>query len=204
MPTITRLPRSSSCWMSHSWPTCSGCQRPGSSTPFDFSNRCANWSTNSETLLPSSPLESSVRWAHSGVSNGSVIPVKLEISPLRAFAYSPFASRSSQTSRDVETCAITALSGRMSSIFRRTSSYGVMKEHNTGVCLEIILAMRATPSKWRSRPSRLKSVLEKKSRMVSPSSTSQPKRSAAAKAMVVLPAPESPVSQTTRLSITAT
>ena len=79
-----------------------------------------------------------------------------------------------------------------------------MKEHNTGVCLEIILAMRATPSKWRSRPSRLKSVLEKKSRMVSPSSTSQPKRSAAAKAMVVLPAPESPVSQTTRLSITAT
>ena len=79
-----------------------------------------------------------------------------------------------------------------------------MNEQMTLVCLEIILAILATPSKWRSRPSREKSVLEKKSRMVSPSSTSQPKRSAAAIAMVVFPAPERPVNQTTLLSIKAT
>ena len=60
--------------------------------------------------------------AQLGGSNGSVIPVKLDISPLRAFAYSPFASRSSQTSREVETCTIIAFSGRISIIFRRTSS----------------------------------------------------------------------------------
>ncbi len=74
-----------------------------------------------------------------------------------------------------------------------------MNEQTTWVCLEIILAMRAIPRRWRFRPSWLKSWLEKKSRMVSPSRTSHPYRSAAAMAMVVFPAPESPVSQITLL-----
>ncbi len=72
-----------------------------------------------------------------------------------------------------------------------------MNEQITLVCFEIILAILATPSRCLSRPSLEKSELEKKSRMVSPSSTSQPNRSAAAIAMVVLPAPESPVNHTT-------
>ena len=50
------------------------------------------------------------------------MPVKLAISPDLAFAYSPFASRSSQTSKEVDTCTMTALSGRMLSIFARMSS----------------------------------------------------------------------------------
>ena len=53
---------------------------------------------------------------------GSEIPVKLDISPVLAFAYNPFTSRSSHTSRDVETCTISASSGRISRIFSRTSS----------------------------------------------------------------------------------
>ena len=38
------------------------------------------------------------------------LQLKLEISPLRAFAYNPLTSRFSQTSREVETCTITASS----------------------------------------------------------------------------------------------
>ena len=72
-----------------------------------------------------------------------------------------------------------------------------MKEHRTSVCLEIIFAILAIPSRCLSLPSLLKSWLAKKSRIVSPSRTSQPNRSAAAIAMVVLPAPDRPVNQTT-------
>jgi hypothetical protein len=81
------------------------------------------------------------------------------------------------------------------------SSYGVMNEQSTEVCFDIMFAILAIPRRCRSRPSRVKSWFVKKSRMVSPSSTSHPKQSAVAIAIVVFPEPESPVNQITLFSI---
>ena len=76
-----------------------------------------------------------------------------------------------------------------------------MKEQITSVCLDIILAILAIPSRCLSLPSLEKSLFEKKSRIVSPSNSSAPNLDTAASAIVVFPAPESPISHNTLFTI---
>src|SRR2546421_4453762 len=139
-----------------------------------------------------------------GGSYGSETPVNSLISPRKAFSYRPLTSRRAHSSTDASTKTSTNVPfcSTISRAFRRASTYGEIAETITAApCRVSREATQPMRSMFASRSSFEKPrPLQRCSRTSSPSShsTSSPRRSSSGRtssAIVVLPAPESPVNQ---------
>src|SRR3989440_7672770 len=139
-----------------------------------------------------------------GGSYGSETPVNSLISPRKAFSYRPLTSRRAHSSTDASTKTSTNVPfcSTISRAFRRASTYGEIAETITAApCRVSREATQPMRSMFVSRSSFEKPrPLQRCSRTSSPSShsTERPRRSSSGRtssAIVVLPAPESPVNQ---------